>query len=79
MNNSIQDIDFQETKEWTDSLEAVIESEGVERAHFLLEELIATARQNGANLSARLPSHTSSSQEPAGEVHSRVALRDRTR
>ena len=50
MNNSIQDIDFQETKEWTDSLEAVIESEGVERAHFLLEELIATARQNGANL-----------------------------
>ncbi|MGB5599878.1 MAG: pyruvate dehydrogenase (acetyl-transferring), homodimeric type, partial [Thiothrix litoralis] len=50
MDNSIQDIDFQETKEWTDSLEAVIEAEGVERAHFLLEELIATARHNGANL-----------------------------
>ncbi|MFI0400434.1 MAG: pyruvate dehydrogenase (acetyl-transferring), homodimeric type [Thiolinea sp.] len=45
-----QDIDTQETLEWVDSLEAVIESEGLERAHFLLEQLISTARQNGANL-----------------------------
>ena len=36
MDNSLQDIDSQETKEWTESLEAVIEAEGVERAHFLL-------------------------------------------
>jgi pyruvate dehydrogenase E1 component len=45
-----QDIDTQETLEWIDSLEAVIETEGLERAHFLLEQLISTARQNGANL-----------------------------
>ncbi|TXH68736.1 MAG: pyruvate dehydrogenase (acetyl-transferring), homodimeric type [Thiothrix sp.] len=44
------DIDPQETLEWVDSLEAVIETEGLERAHFLLEQLISTARQNGANL-----------------------------
>lgn len=44
------DIDAQETLEWVDSLEAVIETEGLERAHFLLEQLISTARQNGANL-----------------------------
>lgn len=44
------DIDAQETLEWIDSLEAVIETEGLERAHFLLEQLISTARQNGANL-----------------------------
>ncbi|MEZ5537990.1 MAG: pyruvate dehydrogenase (acetyl-transferring), homodimeric type [Thiolinea sp.] len=45
-----QDIDAQETQEWIDSLDAVIEAEGVERAHFLLEKLIDTARLNGANL-----------------------------
>ncbi len=50
MNNPMQDIDFQETQEWIESLESVIESEGVERAHFLLEELIDAARHNGANL-----------------------------
>lgn len=45
-----QDIDTEETQEWVDSLEAVIEQEGVQRAHFLLEQLIDTARLNGANL-----------------------------
>ena len=50
MNKPLQDIDSQETHEWVESLEAVIEAEGLERAHFLLEKLIETARQNGANL-----------------------------
>ena len=50
MNKPLQDIDSQETLEWIESLEAVIGSEGLERAHFLLEKLIETARQNGANL-----------------------------
>lgn len=50
LDKTPQDIDPQETLEWVDSLEAVIESEGLERAHFLLEQLISTARQNGANL-----------------------------
>jgi pyruvate dehydrogenase E1 component len=50
MNNQMQDIDIQETEEWIDSLEAVLEEEGVERAHFILEKLIEAARQNGANL-----------------------------
>ena len=44
------DIDPQETIEWVESLEAVIQSEGVERAHFLLEKLIDSARHHGANL-----------------------------
>ena len=35
-----QDVDPQETQEWLDSLESVLEEEGVERAHFLLESLI---------------------------------------
>ena len=34
------DPDIQETREWVDALSAVIQSEGNERAHFLLEQLI---------------------------------------
>ena len=44
------DIDTQETREWMESLDAVIERDGVERAHYLLEELTAYARRSGANL-----------------------------
>lgn len=40
------DADAQETREWTDALSAVIQSEGPERAHFLLEQLLEHARQN---------------------------------
>nr|HPQ96688.1 pyruvate dehydrogenase (acetyl-transferring), homodimeric type [Thiolinea sp.] len=50
MEQHPQDNDSQETQEWVESLEAVIEQESVERAHYLLEKLIDTARQNGANL-----------------------------
>jgi pyruvate dehydrogenase E1 component len=45
-----QDVDPQETQEWLDSLESVLEEEGVDRAHFLLESLIEKARRNGAYL-----------------------------
>jgi len=44
------DIDAVETQEWVDALESVIENEGVERAHFLLEHMIDKARRSGANL-----------------------------
>ena len=47
---TIQDIDPEETREWLDSLEAVIDAEGVDRAHFLLEQLITTARLRGTYL-----------------------------
>jgi pyruvate dehydrogenase E1 component len=46
----IPDIDNQETQEWLDALNAVIEIEGVERAHFLIESMIDQARRSGANL-----------------------------
>ncbi|PID60975.1 MAG: pyruvate dehydrogenase (acetyl-transferring), homodimeric type [Gammaproteobacteria bacterium] len=44
------DIDAEETQEWLDALEAVIQQEGPGRAHFLLEQLIDKARRSGANL-----------------------------
>ncbi len=48
--NQKPDIDPQETQEWLDALEAVLEQEGVDRAHFLLERLIDKARRSGAYL-----------------------------
>ncbi len=41
------DPDEQETREWVDALAAVISSEGPERGHFLLEQLLEEARQHG--------------------------------
>lgn len=46
----IPDTDSQETQEWLDALTAVIENEGTERAHFLLEAMIDKARRSGSNL-----------------------------
>src|SRR5437763_12188399 len=43
-----KDIDPQETREWLDALSAVLEIEGPDRAHFLIEQLIDTARRSGA-------------------------------
>ncbi|HKI86249.1 MAG TPA: pyruvate dehydrogenase (acetyl-transferring), homodimeric type [Thermoanaerobaculia bacterium] len=44
------DLDPEETQEWKDALEAVIEREGPERAHFLIGALIDKARRSGAYL-----------------------------
>ncbi len=44
------DADPQETREWVESLEYVLQNEGAERAHFLLEKLIDKARRSGAYL-----------------------------
>jgi pyruvate dehydrogenase E1 component len=45
-----QDIDPQETDEWLASIDALIEIEGVERAHYIMERLIDKARRSGAYL-----------------------------
>jgi pyruvate dehydrogenase E1 component len=44
------DIDPDETREWKDALEAVIERDGPKRAHFLIESMIDKARRSGAYL-----------------------------
>ncbi len=50
MPEEIADPDQEETQEWLESLSAVIEAEGPERAHYLLERLIDAARRSGVNL-----------------------------
>ncbi len=44
------DHDPQETKEWLDALESIIEVEGGKKAHHILEKLIDMARRSGVNL-----------------------------
>lgn len=46
----IPDIDPLETQDWLEALESVLENEGAERAHFLLEKLVEKARRSGAYL-----------------------------
>jgi pyruvate dehydrogenase E1 component len=46
----LADTDQTETREWLDSLEYVLENEGVERANFLLERLSARMTKTGARL-----------------------------
>ncbi len=48
--SDLKDSDPQETREWIEALEAVIEKEGPDRAHYLLEHLIDTARREGSNI-----------------------------
>ncbi|HNC70714.1 MAG TPA: pyruvate dehydrogenase (acetyl-transferring), homodimeric type, partial [Pseudomonadales bacterium] len=49
----LSDPDTQETREWLDALKAVIEHEGPERAHYLIERLVDLARRSGINLPYR--------------------------
>jgi pyruvate dehydrogenase E1 component len=44
------DIDPQETQEWLDALESVLENEGAERAHYLISQLIDKARLGGTDM-----------------------------
>ncbi|MFQ5990288.1 MAG: pyruvate dehydrogenase (acetyl-transferring), homodimeric type [Candidatus Methylomirabilales bacterium] len=44
------DIDPQETREWLESLDSVLEREGADRGHFLLEQLIDKSRRLGVPL-----------------------------
>lgn len=44
------DPDVMETQEWLDALESVIENEGPERAHYLMERMVDLARRRGAHI-----------------------------
>ncbi|HMA09850.1 MAG TPA: pyruvate dehydrogenase (acetyl-transferring), homodimeric type [Ramlibacter sp.] len=48
--SAANDSDAQETREWIDALSAVIATEGRDRGHFLLEQLLEQARQEGLDM-----------------------------
>ncbi len=45
-----QDIDRAETEEWLQAIQAVIEQDGPERAHYLLQQLVDFTRRSGGHL-----------------------------
>jgi pyruvate dehydrogenase E1 component len=47
---NLPDYDPQETQEWLDSLQSVLEKEGSDRAHFLIDQLIHHARLAGDDM-----------------------------
>ncbi|WP_071057899.1 pyruvate dehydrogenase (acetyl-transferring), homodimeric type [Pelistega sp. MC2] len=49
-NEKTQDVDAVETKEWLEALEAILDREGPERAHFIIEQLTDLARRSGSNI-----------------------------
>jgi pyruvate dehydrogenase E1 component len=64
------DTDTQETREWLDALTALIENEGPERGHFMLEQLLEEARQNGIDLPFSATTGYVNTIEPANEAKS---------
>ncbi|QTD43802.1 pyruvate dehydrogenase (acetyl-transferring), homodimeric type [Ottowia testudinis] len=75
------EIDAQETREWLDALSAVIEREGPERAHALLEELLEHARQQSIDLPFSATTGYVNTIEPAQEARSpgNIAIEKRLR
>jgi pyruvate dehydrogenase E1 component len=48
MKDIASDMDPEETREWLEALDSVLEREGPDRANFLLEKLVDRARRSGA-------------------------------
>jgi pyruvate dehydrogenase E1 component len=64
------DPDHQETREWIDALSAVIDVEGKDRAHFLLDRLLDEARQRGVDRPFSANTAYVNTIEPADEAKS---------
>ncbi|MDP3760952.1 MAG: pyruvate dehydrogenase (acetyl-transferring), homodimeric type [Ramlibacter sp.] len=65
--SAANDADAQETREWIDALSAVIEAEGPERGHFLIEQLLEQARQKGIDMPFSATTGYVNTIEPAQE------------
>lgn len=58
------DVDPIETRDWLQAIESVIREEGVERAQYLIDQLLAEARKGGVNVAAGMVSATTSTPSP---------------
>ena len=50
MSNQMPDIDPVESQEWQEAVEDVIQRDGADRAHYLLDKAVQQARAAGAKL-----------------------------
>ena len=51
------DVDPIETRDWLQAIESVIREEGVERAQYLIDQGLNSARQGGVNLPSATLAH----------------------
>ena len=58
------DVDPIETRDWLQAIESVIREEGVERAQYLIDQLLAEARKGGVNVAAGTGISNSSTPSP---------------
>lgn len=69
MSDMKHDVDALETQEWLSSLESVVREEGVERAQYLLEQVLDKARLDGVDMPTGITTNyintIPASQEPA--------------
>ena len=65
---NIPALDPQETREWMDALSAVIDREGAQYAHHLIEEMLEHARQNSIDLPFSANTGYVNTIEPAQEA-----------
>ncbi len=74
-------LDAEQLREWTDALHALIEAEGPEKAHALLEELLEAARQKSIDLPYSANTGYVNTIEPGQEAKSpgNLALEGRLR
>ena len=63
------DVDREETQDWLEALASLVERDGAERAHYILESLIAEARRAGANLPYTANTAYLNSIPEAREIH----------
>ena len=70
------DLDPSETREWLESVEDVIDRDGTDRAHFLLDQAVSAARARGsASPAASTRSHPARSAWPSPVTRPRPANR----
>ncbi|ELF6471395.1 pyruvate dehydrogenase (acetyl-transferring), homodimeric type [Vibrio vulnificus] len=69
MSDMKHDVDALETQEWLQALESVVREEGVERAQYLLEQVLDKARLDGVDMPTGITTNyintISANQEPA--------------
>jgi len=68
LNERVVDLDPQETSEWVEALDQVIDEQGPDRAAYLLEQLAERARFNGAELPIQLNTPYVNTIRPEDEV-----------
>jgi pyruvate dehydrogenase E1 component len=68
LNERVVDLDPQETSEWVEALDQVLDEQGPDRAAYLLEQLTERARLNGAKLPIQLNTPYVNSIRPESEV-----------